>query len=107
MQEDGSEVFMVKLRLGGNPGTIHLQVKDEEGDNGTSKLAADCLDVLLEAGPPSCLMFDAPSLLDCGMRSTLSELRIKATDEYGNPAQASFEVSPSLSICGPECLGIP
>ena len=63
VQEDGSEVFAVRLRVRGNPGTVHLHIKDSAGQEGTSKLTADCLDVVLEAGPPTCLIFDGPNLL--------------------------------------------
>lgn len=92
MQENGDESFTVRLRLGGNPGHVHLHVRDSAGPESASKLQTDRLDIMLEAGPPSCIMFDAPNLLSCGTNSTLGELRVKATDEYGNKAVASFEV---------------
>lgn len=98
LQEDGSEVYSVRLRLRGNPGSVHLHIKDEGGENGSSKLTSDCLDVVLEAGLPSCLMFDAPNKLDCGMRSVLGQLRVKATDNFGNLTPANFEVDALLSM---------
>ena len=41
-------------------------------------------------------MFDAPNLLSCGTNSALGELRIKASDDYGNKSTASFEVPATL-----------
>lgn len=93
-QENGDESFTAKIRLGGNPGGVHLHVRDEGGPNGSCLLQADCLDIVLEAGPPSCIMFDTPNVLNCGTHSALGELRVKATDDYGNKASASFEVRP-------------
>ena len=92
LQADGSEAFSIKMKIGGNPGTVRLHIKDEAGEAGASRLQADCLDIVLEAGLPTCLMFDSPSILECGMRSPLAELRVRATDDYGNTAPASFEV---------------
>lgn len=83
---------MAKVRLGGNPGTVRLHVRDEGGEDQATLLQADRLDIVLEAGPPSCIMFDTPNVLNCGTHSSLGELRIKATDDYGNKASASFEV---------------
>jgi hypothetical protein len=95
LQESGDEFYMVKMRIGGNPGIVHLHVKDRQGDGGGSRLQSDRMDMMLEAGPPSSLMFDAPTVgLNCGTHSTLRELRVNATDEYGNKTTASFEVTP-------------
>lgn len=94
IQENGDESYTAKIRLGGNPGAVHLHVRDTAGEEESSKLRADRLDIMLEAGPPSCLMFDAPNVLNCGTRSALGELRVRATDDYGNKASASFEVRP-------------
>ena len=91
-------MFSVRMKIRGNPGRVHLHIKDRDGEDGASKLAADCLMVTLEAGPPTCLMFDAPNKLDCGMRSLLGELRVKATDNFGNLAPASFEVDALASL---------
>lgn len=94
VQESGDESYMVKMRIGGNPGLVHLHVRDSAGEKGGSRLQSDRLDMMLEAGPPSSLMFDAPTVgLNCGTHSTLRELRVNATDEYGNKTTASFEVT--------------
>ena len=93
LQENGNETFTAKIRLGGNPGPVHLHVCDRDGPEDSSRLEADRLDIVLEAGPPSCIMFDAPSILNCGTHSALGELRVKATDNYGNKAGGSFEVT--------------
>ena len=69
---------------------------------------------MLEAGPPSCIMFDAPNVLNCGTHSALGELRVRATDDYGNKASASFEVNlycPTdppvfVSLIRPSCLSM-
>ena len=87
------------MRVGGNPGTVHLHVQDTAAEGGTSKLQTDCLDINLEPGPPTCLMFDGPAQLTCGTRSCLGELRVKATDDYGNLAtKHSFEVQSALDL---------
>ena len=87
------------MRVGGNPGTVHLHVQDTAAEDGTSKLQTDCLDINLEPGPPTCLMFDGPAQLTCGTRSCLGELRVKATDDYGNLAtKHSFEARPALEL---------
>jgi len=50
--------------------------------------------IVMQAGPPSALMFDAPTVgLSCGTHSTLAEQRVNATDDYGNKTSASFEVT--------------
>jgi len=59
VQEGGDEVYMVKMRMGGNPGLVHLHVRDRDGEAGASRLQSDVLDVILEANnlpfppPPS------------------------------------------------------
>ena len=93
VQENGDEVFSCKMRVGGNPGTVHLHVRDTDGPEGVSKLREDCLDVNLEAGPPDSLIFDCPAVLTCGTHATLGELRVRAADAYGNIASGpSYEV---------------
>ena len=52
-------MYMVKMRMGGNLGLVHLHVRDRDGKKGASRLQSDVLDVVLEASstcwPAICL----------------------------------------------------
>lgn len=95
-QADGNAVYEVLMRIGGDPGPVHLNVRDAGGEGGESRLQTDRLEVTLLPGNASCLMFDAPPELHCGTSDTLGDLRIKALDEYDNVAAGSIEVCTPL-----------
>lgn len=96
--QGGGDVYEVRLSLAGTAGPIRLVVSDESGPEGGSLLTQDVLPVDLQPGEPSVLGFDGPAQLECGSRGVLGDLKLQACDEWGNLAEATFEVRCSQDI---------
>ena len=50
MQDNGSHVYVVRMRLRGLPGTLRLHAEDIDGAEGASVLRADYLSITLAVG---------------------------------------------------------
>ncbi|KAK9800826.1 hypothetical protein WJX73_002958 [Symbiochloris irregularis] len=85
-RESGDEVWAARMKLRGLPGKIRIHVRDESGEEGASLLRPDFLDLNLAAGPPSKLSFEGPPAITCSTKAVLGQLRVRATDVFGNVA---------------------
>ena len=89
-QED---VLIVKMSISGVPGNIRLVVRDEDGDEGTSRLKSDSMDLALKAGPSRKLTIDGPGTLECPTRTVLAQLTVRVADTAGNSTHdGNYEV---------------
>lgn len=92
-------VFKVSLK--GSAGPVTLHAYDTRGEEGTSLLSPDALQITLAPGPPASLAFDVAQPLHSTTRGVLSQLRVLAVDVSGNPTLNSDdtgEVRRVLSI---------
>ncbi|GFR47072.1 hypothetical protein Agub_g8759, partial [Astrephomene gubernaculifera] len=87
-QHTGNEFYQVQMVLGGSAGDVKLLVRDTQGPGGESLLSPDELPVVLLPGRPTTLAFDGPQQLQCGSRASLGDLRVRVTDDWGNPVEA-------------------
>lgn len=83
----------MKMSISGQPGSIKLAVRDEEGPDGASALHPDSMDLTLKAGPSRKLVVDSPLSLECATRAVLPQLRVRVADVAGNYTdEGNFEV---------------
>ena len=105
-QED---VYVVKMSMCGQPSSVKVTVRDEQGPEGTSRLHPDSMDLVLKAGPSRKLLLDSPASTQCATRAVLAQLKVRVADVAGNfTDEGTFEVSAcrTLPISSPVCSGV-
>ncbi|KAL4443930.1 hypothetical protein ABPG75_011667 [Micractinium tetrahymenae] len=106
VSQGGEEVYSVRMRVSGHPGTVRITVRDLGGEGGGSLLTEDTLAVELRAGPPAQLTVDGPATIECGTKATLPQLRVRVSDAAGNPTTSeTFEVSVNSSALATDGSG--
>lgn len=93
------DVYVVKLSISGQPSSIKLVVRDEEGPDGTSALNPDSMDLALKAGPSRRLVVESPISFECATRAVLPQLKVRVADVAGNYTdEGSYEVITRLYL---------
>ncbi|KAL0055144.1 hypothetical protein WJX82_007626 [Trebouxia sp. C0006] len=88
------DVYVVKMSISGQPSSIKLVVRDEEGPDGTSALNPDSMDLALKAGPSRRLVVESPVSFECATRAVLPQLKVRVADVAGNYTdEGSYEVA--------------
>jgi len=94
------DVYVVKMSISGQPSSIKLVVRDEEGPDGTSALNPDSMDLALKAGPSRRLVVESPASFECATRAVLPQLKVRVTDVAGNYTdEGSYEVPIAMYCC--------
>ncbi len=84
----------MKMSISGQPSSIKLVVRDEEGPDGTSALNPDSMDLALKAGPSRRLVVESPVSFECATRAVLPQLKVRVADVAGNYTdEGSYEVA--------------
>ena len=87
------DVYVVKMSISGQPSSIKLVVRDEEGPDGTSALNPDSMDLALKAGPSRRLVVESPVSFECATRAVLPQVKVRVADVSGNYTdEGSYEV---------------
>ena len=96
MCQGQEDVLVVKMSVAGAPGNIRLIVKDQDGDDGSSRLRSDSMDLALKAGPSRKLTIEGPANVECSTRAVLTQLTVRVADNIGN---ATHEGNCEVSAC--------
>lgn len=84
----------MKMSISGQPISIKLVVRDEEGPDGTSALNPDSMDLALKAGPSRRLVVESPVSFECATRAVLPQVKVRVADVAGNYTdEGSYEVT--------------
>jgi hypothetical protein len=92
-------VSVFKVTLKGSAGPVTLHAYDTRGEEGTSLLSPDALQITLAPGTPAGLAFDGLQPLHSTTRGVLSQLRVLAIDVCGNPTLNNDDTGEVWPVC--------